>query len=619
MSAGFAVGCRDDHVEILLQGTPSLPGRSLVSIARDAPSQSTAALLGRLHYRDELLASLRQDHRQQSDAALALAVYLQAGLEGLKKLEGEFALVIWNGRDRRLIGIRDPLGSWPLFYSARGPCRAMSTVLGFLHGDDASPVLDTDHVAEFLTTPFISAEVTSTRTALVGARRVLPGTLVEVGVEGQVWQERYWDWASRVEPVRVSRLENAAERFRELLAHAVRERMRDNRIATHLSGGMDSSAVTVLARQVVAEAPARPALVTISLTHEAADLAAERSYMNLVLDQGGPVDPHFLSGDAAVGFDWFSSPLPPHDEPFAGLRSLAANRRLADVAQRCGIDTVLTGVGGDEILCYRPLHIADLLRRGRWLSGLREAARWGEAQGQGLGSVLRTCAIEPLWSSAGRALSRLLHRCGLSVHLHLGHWSIPTWLRPEFVRRHQLAERSREYSRRVVAPPAESSGTLMRLAMSSGDWARWHLHAPRGINISHPFLDPRVACYALGLPRQVRAVPGEPKPLLRAAMRGLLPEAIRERRVKTGFDGDHARGLVRHWAHLEHLVRNSPIQDLGLYDSEKLLSALHRLSVGIDGQQNQWLDRFLALLAWFEQRSNRRHLSAWHPCLGSAD
>jgi asparagine synthase (glutamine-hydrolysing) len=573
-----------------------------VTVAEDSEAQVAVVLLGRVHYRDDIERSLRHQHpgAPLTDAALALALYLQAGINGLQTLEGEFALAAWDGRTRRLIGMRDPLGSWPLYWTARGPALTMGTSLRTLVEDNRPRSLDLEYMAEFLTRPFVDAEVTCPRTAVPGCRRVPPGTLVEVNHDGSSREHAYWDWASRIRPVPADSLASAAGRFRELLDRAVRERMRGGTVATHLSGGMDSSAVTALARQTSGERPGRRPVATISLVYRAAELARERDHMDLVLQRGGPVEPYFVEADVAVGFDWFARPLPRHDEPYAGLWSLAANRLLVDVAERCRAGTVLTGAGGDEVLSYRPLHIADLLRRGRIVSGLREAAAWAFGQGQGLWSVLRKCAAEPLWASALGAISGSLPRCRLKAWLHSGRLSVPPWVRPEFARQHQLHERCHEYSRCLFAPPAESSETLLRLATCTGDWARWYLYLPRGMNISHPFLDPRVVCYALGVPRGIRAAPGDPKPLLRAATQGLLPDAIRNRREKTGFDGPRARGVALHFSRLEELIRGSRIHDLGIFDVEKLLASLHEVAVGIGIKHNEWLDRTLACLAWYE-------------------
>lgn len=582
MNAGFTIRCRDGKAEVELLTCEEARGNPLISVAHDAPTQTVAVLLGRLDYRAEFdLKHADKSRRDElTDAEFVLAVWLDEGKDGLKRLEGEFALAIWDGRQRRLVGMRDPLGSWPLYFSHGNAMLAMGTSLRSL-GDDQRPGVDLDYVAEFFARPFIPSEVPCVHTASDGIERVLPGTIVELHFDSTLQRHVYWDWASRIHAIGADSLDDVADRFRDLLERAVRQRMRHGKFAAHLSGGMDSSAVAVLARRHIAGSSNPDPLVSISLTYRAAELAGERRQMDLVLEQGGPIEPCFVEGDAAVGFDWFRQPIPAHDEPYAGLWSLAANRLLVDAARQNHVNTVLTGVGADEILTYRPLHIADLLRRGRLMSAFHEASVWGKAQGLGMWSMIRKHGIAPLW------------RRGIDI---------PPWIRRDFARERHLRDRFNEFGRQTLAQPAEHSETLARLSMTSGDWARWHLYAPNRMNISHPFLDPRVACYTLGISRNVRAAPGDPKPVLRTAMKGLLPDPVRNRREKTGFDGPHARGMAAHANRLEEMVCHSRIHELGIFDTDKLLTTMRRVALGISGRHNEWLDRTLALVAWYEQR-----------------
>src|SRR5947209_866289 len=80
-----------------------------IRIARTA--DHAAVLIGRLHYREDLLARLPaelparlRDDAETDDAALALAIYLRGGQDGLGRLEGEYALVVWDARQGCLIG-----------------------------------------------------------------------------------------------------------------------------------------------------------------------------------------------------------------------------------------------------------------------------------------------------------------------------------------------------------------------------------------------------------------------------------------------------------------------------------------------------------------------------------
>ena len=563
--------------------------------------------MGRVDYRDELVARLpsRDPGAGATDAALALAVYRDAGIQGLQWLEGEFSLVVWDARRRCLVGIRDPSGAWPLFWCFRNSVLAMGSSLRSLADVHGGSPVDLDYLSDFLTRPFIPSELPGERTALPGSRRVLPGTLVEVSTDGWSRCHSWWDWASRIEPVGEQSPDDVADRFRELLDRAVRERMRRGRVAAHLSGGMDSSAVALLARRSIAGVQGSEPLVTISLVYEAPELAQERSYIDLVLAQGGAIEPHFIHADEAVGFDWFDQALPRHDEPYVGLWSLATNRLLADVARRSDVKTVLTGVGGDEILTYRPLHIADLLRRGRLLASLREASVWAEAQGQGVWSIMRKCGLEPILPSGVPRPAWAFVRRGAGNRPRRGRLSVPPWITPDFAREHQLHDRCRDYARSLFTPPAEFSETLNRLAMSSGDWARWYLHAPFGIDVSPSVPRPSRGLLRAGNPQVDPRGPWRAEARAASRNAGVASRCDPEPPAEDRLPSPHSRGLARYLPRLEELVHDARLRTLGLYDADILLQHMNRISLGIGSDFNEWIDRTLALIAWFEQHDCR--------------
>src|SRR5271155_4755141 len=111
MYVGFMVIAQGEQVEFQVFGADR-PGRPpMVRCAADMDCQ--AVLMGRLSYRRDLTARLPEaDHEQESldDAALALAAYRHLGLDGIERLEGDFALVIWDGNRRRLVASREAMG-----------------------------------------------------------------------------------------------------------------------------------------------------------------------------------------------------------------------------------------------------------------------------------------------------------------------------------------------------------------------------------------------------------------------------------------------------------------------------------------------------------------------------
>jgi asparagine synthase (glutamine-hydrolysing) len=580
---------------------------ALVSWAQDEPSQTAAALVGRLYYQDELRARLPEAPQDGApDAALALAAYRHGAIQEMQRLEGEFALVIWDGKRRRLLAHRDPFGSYPLFWTTAGSTVAVSTSPEALVRLQPERRYDLDYLAEFLMRPSPVSEVTGERTVFAGVQRVPAGTTVELGADGSVGRHCYWDWASRIEAPSVNTLEEAGERFALLLRQAVRQRVQRGPVTAHLSGGMDSSAVVALARECASQGAGPAPLSALSLVYDRPSLAGERDYIDLVVRQGGPLEVHYLPADAALDYQWFERPVPFHDEPYGGLAGLAMEQLLLDGADRLGPATVLTGLGSDEILETGPFHIADLLRRGRWVAALKEVVRCSGAWNMGFWSVLRQFGLEPLWPVAMRDGLRAAWR-GSGRWPDLGRFTVPPWVPPDFARKHHMRRHGKMYARRWYGRPTARSTSLNAIETFVGSPSAWYFAAPRGIHVSHPFRDPRLACFALGIPAPLKLILGRRKPVLQEATRGVLPEAIRTRREKRGFNDVYWRGLAGSMPQLERLVRTSALPELGVLDAEQLVQAMRQAALGVgDLTACERIDKTLALVAWFAQARHTR-------------
>ena len=97
------------------------------------------------------------------------------------------------------------------------------------------------------------------QTAFQGVLRIRPGTIVEFGMTGEVAKHTYWDLASRIGRTDVTTLEQAGEGFAALLRQAVQQRVPQGELlASHLSGGMDSSSIVCLVRTNCLPGEARP-------------------------------------------------------------------------------------------------------------------------------------------------------------------------------------------------------------------------------------------------------------------------------------------------------------------------------------------------------------------------
>jgi asparagine synthase (glutamine-hydrolysing) len=214
-----------------------------------------------------------------------------------------------------------------------------------------------------------------------------------------------------------------------------------------------------------------------------------------------------------------------------------------DAMTQGGLRVLLTGDGGDDGLRGSLAHWPDLARQGRW------AALWAETATVGSASAGRRARLV-LGRAVLPALSQDRRGRWLGLEAHAGE-PPPAWLRPEWTRRIDLAERRRA----APAPPALASFAQQAryvrfVAPQRHIFAGGYLTyaAMRGVELRHPLYDLRLARFLAGAAGGVLRKGGESKHLLREAMRGTLPEAVRTRPDKAGFANEIIAAIDRRFA-----------------------------------------------------------------------
>jgi asparagine synthase (glutamine-hydrolysing) len=580
------------------------PATSLVTFAQDSATEMAVVLMGRIYYQDDWKTRFPQAFPQDfaSDAALALAIFQHYGAQGLEKLEGEFALVVFDPKESRLFALRDPLGSFPLYWTRHNQTTWVSTNLQLLAQRLPQAAINKDFLASFLMFPYAFVELATEKTAFEEIQRILPGNLLVFTASGRTTKIWSWDWMQQIQPIENITPQEAGLQFSYLFRQAVKQRIQDEKTASHLSGGMDSSSIVCIARDLLAAETSPRKLITLSLVYQMRSLAGETDYIQMVVNQGGAIEPHYVDGDAALDFQWFTKEIPSHDEPYPGLFHLAMEKVLVDVAAQLGVTAIMSGGGAELIVEGNRMHLADLMLQGHWNKALQEARQWASAKNQSLWSILYPFGIEPLIPPLLREGLPALIRGGYGRWPKLGSFTIPPWILPDFAKQHDMWGKALATIGDINRYPVEESLNLLGLRASAGNWAAWNLAAPLGIRICQPFLDPRLITYCLSLPRELREIPGVPKPLLQVAMGGILPEPIRTRRFKGNFNEVYWQGLAKNLPDLEEMVTQSRIDELGIFDKQQLIQAMRQHAIGIgDVRSGSRISSSLAAIAWFDQ------------------
>ena len=188
--------------------------------------------------------------RTSTDTEVVLALYERVGLERmLQRLDGMFAVVIVDSRLGVVHLLRDRIGIKPLYWTQCGQALLFaSEAKAFLAHPAFRAEIDPAQVDELLAFRYIAGEATLLR----GVRQVQPGHRLTI-TAGGFSERRYWSIPDYPEKLPVSRAD-AVDRLEHLLRRSVRSQVRsDVNLGCQLSGGVDSSLVTLQARSLRAD------------------------------------------------------------------------------------------------------------------------------------------------------------------------------------------------------------------------------------------------------------------------------------------------------------------------------------------------------------------------------
>jgi len=272
----------------------------------------------------------------KSDTEVLVHSYEDLGPELLPKLNGMFAFALWDKKSRSLLLARDRMGVKPLYYARVGSRWLFASELkALLTQNGVDTELDLDSIADFLRLSYIPQEATP----YLGVRKLLPGHYLYI--RGEQFEERAW-WNLADLPAERDADERAMAR--ELTADfddAVKLRMRsDVPVASFLSGGLDSSLVTITAQRL-SSVPMR----TFAMGFEHSEFN-ELPFAASVARQAGTRHTE-ISASVQDAIEKLPQLLWHMDEPI-GDSSIIPNYLISRGAAE-HVKVCLSGLGGDEL------------------------------------------------------------------------------------------------------------------------------------------------------------------------------------------------------------------------------------------------------------------------------
>lgn len=476
--------------------------------------------------RRELIA-LGHIFKTVSDTEVLLRAWVQWREDCLSRLVGMFAFAVHDRQEQTLTCVRDAFGIKPLFYvSSEGRLvfgSELPTVMALAGGSWAP---DLQRAYDYLVHGDYD---TNEFTFVEGVRHLLPGRLLEFDIDkGTVRRIHQW-WQAPIAQTSSLSFKDAAEAVRETFLDSVRIHLRsDVPLGAALSGGIDSSAIVCAMRHVEPDMP----IHTFSYIAEGSSLSEEH-WVDRVSAHTGAFAHKVVAGPQDLARD-IDTIVRAQGEPF-GSTSIYAQYRVYQLAREQGVTVTLDGQGADELLAgydgYPGERMLSLLESpGSGLSAAGAfAGRWGEWPGRSSSRAWMHLARAVL-PDAPYALARKF----------MGRSPTPDWINGDILADAGVTMRE---PRTVRAASARGRRVVEQLAEALQTRGIPHLlrHGDRNsmrfsIESRVPFLTIPMANLALSLPEDyLISSTGETKSVFRAAMRGIVPDQILDRRDKIGF------------------------------------------------------------------------------------
>ncbi len=485
--------------------------------------------------RDELAP--RHEFRSTSDTEVLLNGYLEWGTSVFSRANGMFAVAFWHPVARRLVLARDRVGKKPLFYFWDGSGRVVfgSQLSALLEHPIVGRVIDEESLAHY----FRFGYVPTPRTIFRNVYKVPQGASITFE-SGHRTISTYWELSTE----EVDLGEDAAvDELDGLLQDAVRLRLEsDVPVGFFLSGGLDSSLVTAIARKLAGPIQTFTVGFADRKYDESGDARAISKYLGTVHTEV-PIDQTQFA-------EFLDSASKYYDEPFSDS-SLIATYFLAKATKE-HVSVALSGDGGDELFCG--------YQKYRNLAQLRPVLQ--------LPRFVRTAisqALARVPDSTSRKVAHVLESDSIS---DLMRWLVSVW-KPDELTRLMPSACTKWDDTQVASTWARFGGRDDVSRLMAGDIKSYlcddilqkvdRASMAVALEIRCPLLDYRVIEFAMRLPLALKVRHGRQKYLLRKLLARYLPPKLWDGRPKHGLNVP-----VKAWYRAERRERmTETIRELG--------------------------------------------------------
>ena len=504
---------------------------------------------GRVDNRQDLRATLLSVGsilRTRADAELVLRAFEIWGEECLSRIDGDFAIAVWDERQRRLFCARDRFGVKQFHYFLGSNFFAFATDEEAFLGLEAVPAeANEDRIACTFMPAFDGVDFQDSW--LRGIKKLPPASYLFLDATGWTEPRKFWTLTPS-EPNFASDAEYE-EAFRALFCKALQDRRRSlSSPGLMLSGGIDSAIIAGAARAADMCGQFGD-LLTFSVLSESTSGCDETTNIRRIT-QGHRQSAHLISAgsyETGAGRVDLKEAAWTDAHPVVNGILLPAMMYLA--AARAGVDVMLDGIDGDVITDAPDRYYARLIQAGMWGQALREC-RLASANhtylrqqspsllwAMGCWDLIANQRVKRLKSAALRALRPVDN----ASHDLLDASFLE---RISFQQRLEAWQDEKARNRGSLSEPERHIGEIIPVGVPRGMEAFDRVAARYGVEARHPWVDRQLIEFYVGLPVRNKVRDGWTKFLVRKATSPWLDSCVRWNRNKNHLGWRLQRNLV---------------------------------------------------------------------------
>ena len=466
-----------------------------------------------------------------TDSELILAAYQKWGEECPKYLLGDFVFAIWDANKEHLFCARDHIGIKPFYYYLNDDLFVFSNdIRGVIAHPEVSKKYNDRSIAMFL--GGYSGFYDEKDTFFKEIQKLSAAATITISKE-QVSKSVYWD-IEDIPKVHYDTYEEYVEKLKELLSDAVKVRLRAAYpVASHLSGGIDSSGIAVLAAR---ELKKRNQLLYAFNWVEIPDEEHDPDYVEWGFATQIANLENIEQKQIRFTADFLAGLYDQIDISTDDVSYYLSEYLVRDEAAKQGVRTILSGWGGDELISYDGYtYLSSLFWQGHFMKAIKEISILYEDKSYKYLRIIKRSFVEMIYPYFYKRMRGYYKE----EKFEFDHYQ---YTRDEFA----SFAKKQSFEKNEFHPGRENEQKALftdgHLLQRIEYWASSAIG--KKLEYSYPLLDRRIVEFALAIPEELYArKDGHQRYFFRSAISEFLPEHIVWR--KKYLEPEHAKAVEK--------------------------------------------------------------------------